>query len=499
MNDLDESNSLRVISAEPEQIRVSVFGGNTQLDIGLPLDLPVSSFIPDLTKLVRSRDATPSDDSRGKEERRTFGVLSRFDTGVEIGPDKTLREAGVVNGELLRLSSQRALSPPTLYDDVVDAAAQLNKAAYAEWDSRSARWMGLVGANLGAIALALLLIQPLSQVQRVTMTGLGVIAVVGLTTFAAVARRSFALDDVAVALGAATIPISATLLGVPLIAFGGYGFAGACAALLLTNYVCYRAIGTGYWVFLASSLAAGLCGVAVLIHSIGVRTDIVCVVSAIVTILMCAAVPRLTAGIDHFEAPNSPVDVERSDDEWALENPFPTETPQVADTTNSGTNMPTAEQVWARVHQAALTRAALLLSFAGTAVAADTVLLRDRGVVTWQVFAFALTCAVALGLRSRHPRTWAERIALALPATSLAVITCVVSQHGILPLPLASTGVLLAVAVGAVLLGLTAQPAPTLSTGRTTLLGYLDYLAVGALIPVGLWALGLYEHLGPWW
>ncbi|OHU48783.1 type VII secretion integral membrane protein EccD [Mycobacteroides chelonae] len=498
MNDLDESNSLRVISAEPEQIRVSVFGGNTQLDIGLPLDLPVSSFIPDLTKLVRSRGATPNDDASGKEERRTFGVLSRFDTGVEIRPDKTLREAGVANGELLRLSSQRALSPPTLYDDVVDAAAQLNKAAYAEWDSRSARLMGLLGANLGAIALALLLIQPLSQVQRATMSGLGVIALAGLTTFAAVAHRSFALDDVAIALGAATIPVSATLIGVPLTSFGGYGFAGACSALLLINYICYRVIGTGHWVFLASSLTAGLCGVAVLIHSIGVRTDIVCVVSAIVTILMCAAVPRLTAGIDHFEAPAAAVDAERSDDEWALENPFPAETPQVANTTNSGTNMPTAEQVWARVHQAALTRAALLLSFAGTAVAAATTLLRDSGVPTWPVFAFALTCAVVLGLRSRNPHTWAERIALALPATILAIIVCVISQHGIHPMPLASMGVLLAAAVGAVVLGLSARPA-TASTGRTTLLEYLDYLAVGALIPVGLWALGVYEHLGPWW
>lgn len=499
MNDLDESNSLRVISAEPEQIRVSVFGGNTQLDIGLPLDLPVSSFIPDLTKLVRSRDAAPSDDSRGKEERRTFGVLSRFDTGVEIGPDKTLREAGVVNGELLRLSSQRALSPPTLYDDVVDAAAQLNKAAYAEWDSRSARWMGLIGANLGAIALALLLIQPLSQVQRATMSGLGVIAVVGLVTFAAIAHRSFALDDVAVALGAATIPVNATLVGVPLIAFGGYGFVGACAALVLINYMCYRVIGTGHWIFLASSLAAALCGVAVLIHSIGVRTDIVCVVSAIVTILMCAAVPRLTAGIDHFEAPTAAVDAERSDDEWALENPFPTETAPATDTTNSGTNMPTAEEVWARVHQAALTRSALLLGFAGTAVAAVTVLLRDGGVVVWQVFAFTLTCAVALGLRSRNPRTWAERIAVALPATALAIIVCVIAQNGVLPMPLASVGVLLAAAVGAVVLGLTARPAKVLPARRTTLLEYLDYLAVGALIPVGLWALGVYEHLGPWW
>ena len=55
MNDIDASD-VQVISAEPERIRVSVFGGRTQLDIRLPVDLPVSSFIPDLAKLVRSRD-----------------------------------------------------------------------------------------------------------------------------------------------------------------------------------------------------------------------------------------------------------------------------------------------------------------------------------------------------------------------------------------------------------------------------------------------------------
>lgn len=498
MSDLEEPG-VRVISAEPERIRVSVFGGRTQLDIALALDLPVSSFIPDLAGLVRSRDVAVDQDPRVKEERRSFWVLSRFDTGVEIRPDETLREAGVVNGELLRLSSNRALSPPTLYDDVVDAAARLNKAAYAAWDPRSARWMAFLGVNLSAFALTLLLLQPMSTVQRAVMIGLALVVVVGLTTFAAVAHRSFALDDVAATLGAATVPVCAALIIVPLTRFGGFGFAGACAALMATYYVCYRAIGTGHWAFLAAVLAAGLCGTAVLIHTVGVRADVVGVVTAILTVLLCGAVPRLTVRLEPFETPVAAADVERSAN-WSLDNPFPaTQSPQpAAAAVNSGTNMPTAEQVWARVRSVSLTRSALLLGFAVTAVAANTTLLRDDRVLRWPVFTFTLTCAVVLGLRSRYFRLWWERAALVAPATTLGITACVLSQTGQFPLPLTAVIALLATAVTAVMIGLTARPTVGPNTRRTRALDYLDYVTVGALIPVALWVLGVYELLGPW-
>lgn len=497
MNDIDASD-VQVISAEPERIRVSVFGGRTQLDIRLPVDLPVSSFIPDLAKLVRSRDVPLDEDPRVKEERRTFWVLSRFDNGIVIRPEQTLREAGVVNGELLRLKSNRALSPPTLYDDVVDAAARLNKAAYAEWDSRSARWMAFVGVNLGAFALAFLLIQPMPTIEWVITAGLGLMALVGLTTFAAVAHRSFGLDDVAMALGAATIPVSAVVVGVPLGHLGNFGLAGACAALVLVNYVVYRLIGTGHWPFLATSLIAGLCGGAILVHAVGVRTDIVCLVLAIVTVLLCGAVPRLTAGREHFETPVAPST--EPADEWSLDNPFPaTESPKPLDDTNSGTNMPTAEEVWARVRSATLTRSALLFGFAGTAVAACVVLLHDADRVDWAVAAFTLNCAAVLGLRSRYFRSWGERVAPAVPAIALVITIATIAQSGRFPIPVAAVSLLLAIAVGAVVLGLAARPGRFPSTRRTNALAYLDYLAVGALVPLALWVLDVYRHLGPWW
>ena len=272
----------------------------------------------------------------------------------------------------------------------------------------------------------------------------------------------------------------------------------ACAALMVTYYVCYRAIGTGHWAYLAAILAAGLCGTAVLIHTAGVRADVVGVVTAILTVLLCGAVPRFTARLEPFETPVAAADVERSAD-WSLDNPFPaTQTPQPAADVNSGTNMPTAEQVWARVRSVSLTRSALLLGFAVTAVAANTMLLRDDRVLRWPVFTFTLTSAVVLGLRSRSFRPWWERAALVAPAITLGVTACVLSQTGRFPLPLTAVVILLATAVTAVMIGLAARPAPGPNTRRTKVLDYLDYLTVGALIPVALWVLGAYEILGPW-
>ena len=45
-----------MLGNEPELCRVSVIGGDTQLDIGLPATVPIAGFIGDLVALIRSRD-----------------------------------------------------------------------------------------------------------------------------------------------------------------------------------------------------------------------------------------------------------------------------------------------------------------------------------------------------------------------------------------------------------------------------------------------------------
>lgn len=494
MTGIRELTRIQVVPAAPERIRVSVLGEHTQLDIALPLDVPVSNFLPDVARLINSRKSTQVDESTG-DERRTFWMLSRFEGGSMLAPEQTLREADVVNGELLRLSSERALSPPTLYDDVVDAAARLNKAAYAAWDAASARLMAFVGIHLAAVVLVYLLVGTAFPTDRVAKVGIAVAVVFALVGAAAIAWRSYRLSDVATALGWAAIPITAGILWATLARYGPYGLAAACGILLLLNIVYYRAIGVGHWGYLATSIPVLLGAPAFLAYAAGLRLDIVCLSAALVAALASLAVPRLTGRLGSFETPTVAVEVER--DEWAFENPFVPPAASKSDRdSHSGVSMPTAEAVWNQVRAASLTRAALWTGLATTVAVAVIVVLHRQVSVGWPALAFAWAVAAVLGLRSRVPDTWFERAGAAVPGLALLMVSCVIAQDGKAPIALTAVGVLLAVAAGAALLGI-------LEPGRgsdklSTVLNYLEYVAVAALIPLAMWVVGIYDSLGHW-
>ena len=50
MTGVSELRTLQVVSAAPDQIRVSVLGGHTQLDVALPADVQVAAFLPELAR-----------------------------------------------------------------------------------------------------------------------------------------------------------------------------------------------------------------------------------------------------------------------------------------------------------------------------------------------------------------------------------------------------------------------------------------------------------------
>jgi type VII secretion integral membrane protein EccD len=491
---VNELRRVRVISAAPEHIRVSVFGGRTQLDIALPLDVPVSSFVPDLARLVRSRDDEGDGGATSKDERRTFWRLSRFDNDTVLEPDQTLREAGVASGELLRLSAQRALSSPTLYDDVVDAVGRLNKSAYAGWNAVAARWMAFAGVHLIALAIVYCLVGRVSAPNHYVIVGLAAAVVLTLVGGATMAHRSYGLGDVAAGLGWAAIPITAGIAFALLARYGQFGLAAACGTVLVLCAVYDRVIGTGHWAYLASALTFGLIGLAMVARALAVRADIVFVTSAVLAILGCLVVRRLTARLGRFETPTVAVETNRED--WDFENPFEQSASAKKPDDDSGTAMPTAEAVWTRAKSAAITRAALLAGLAAGATVFAAMLLRSSsGATEWSVFAFALACAAVLALRSRTFDTSLERAGSAVPAVTILVTVCAAAQQGIRPMPMAALGVLLAVAVGAALTGLSRSGHGT-PHRLATLLSYLEYVAVGSLIPLALWVVGVYQRLG---
>jgi type VII secretion integral membrane protein EccD len=475
---VSELRTVHVASAAPDQLRVSLLGGRTQLDVALPADVPVTAFLPELAELIRSRDARREDDLADRDERRTYWVLSRVDGGAELAPNETLRSAGVSNGELLRVAARRALSPPTLHDDVVDAAARLNRAAYAAWDATAAKVMAFAGVWLGvAVWVIFLMADSLSAHRIVVVVGAAVTAVV-LVAGAAVAHRMLDLTDVATAAGWAALALTAALAWVLAAPYGARGIAVGCAILFALTGLCYRLIGTGHWAYLAAATVFAMGGLAVLGHALGGRVEVVAAVATTIAVLGCLAVPALTAQLARY--PTAEPQRTGSDDDPFLP----------AEASSSSAAMPSAEQVWARVCAVELARAGLLAGLAVVVVVGATMLLHTRTELS--AFIFALACATVLTLLSQRLTTWPERAALAVPAVALTLTLCVLAQSGPVPLRLAGLGVLAAVAVLATVAGLVVRRGRWVLTAAA----YLEYVAMAAILPLALWPLGVYDRLG---
>lgn len=477
MTGIEELRAVHVVSAAPETIRVSVVGGRTQLDVALPADVSVAAFLPELARLIKSRDEERSDDLTDRDERRTFWVLSREGQAGAGGlePDRSLRQAGVKNGELLRLSARQALSPPALYDDVVDAAARLNRASYAAWDATAARMTAFAGLWLCSAVWVGLLLAPALAAHRTVIMVAAALMLVALVAGGALVRRVLGRADIAAAVGPSVITVGAAAVWVVAAPRGAVGLAVGCAILLGLTVFCYRLTSAGHWTYIAAAVLLSFGVAAFAARALGAPVTVVATLTAVIAVFGCLAVPVLTARLGRYPVPSVATS--------HTEDPFATSAGQTPPT---GTPMPSAEQVWDRVHSAVLTRSGLLAGAATTALIGSAVLMRvDTG---WAAFAFAVVCAAVPALLSRRAETWPERAALAVPGCALALVVCVQAQAGAWPLQLTGVCLLAALAVGGV-------AAPYVRRIRTVA-PYLEYVAVAAVIPLALWPLGLYERLG---
>jgi type VII secretion integral membrane protein EccD len=454
------TDELRVISPVPQRVRVSFLCSDTQVDVSLPLDVPIVGLIPQLVKLANVREAgeaDTSDDPSAAEAKNTVWVLSRHGGKTPLLPDTTLRDAGVTEGELLWLTAERALSAPTLYDDVVDAAARLNKAGYPGWDATAARWMAFAGVYLTSAVWVYFLVANVFASGRAASAALSACAVLGLTGAAALAYRRHQRRDVGAALGWAALPIVAADAWLALHDLGGYGQAGACGALMIVAAILFRFVGTGHWGYLAAQVISGLAGLALVAHTAGLRAQFVGAGLALVGALGCLAVPGLIVSFARVKPPE-------------------------------------AQDVWARVESETSTRSALYTGLAFSAGLGALVVLASPG-PRWCGLAFAWGCAAAMGCYTQRPATVAERAGLAIPAAGLLVLSCTVAQGGSQPMPIAAFGALLATAVVFAAVGATGKPGRQPDWLKTAL-AHLTYVTTASLIPLALWAVGAYAPGG---
>ncbi|MGH3726600.1 MAG: type VII secretion integral membrane protein EccD [Mycobacterium sp.] len=497
MTGIRELAQSQILSAAAEHARVSVFGGRTQLDIALPLDLPIAAFVPELAKLISSRDVKRDEDVSPREDRKNHWVLRSVNSDVPLKPDSTLRDAGIGHGDLLHLSSERTLDAPTLYDDVVDAAARLNRSSYAPWDATSARIVGVAGLYFVAAAFVYFLVDLTFRPQWAVVAALSVIMVAVLLAGATVAHRSYRRADIASALTWASIPIAAGTCWAFLHVFGHFGVAGACLAMLIFNVAAYRLVGAGNWGFLCSSVVFALCGLTLVAQGAwSPDASITGAALAVTATLLTLVVPWLTGSLGRFDPPTADAPVA----EKLFENPFnrPPEKDSVKDE-SSAESVPTAENARERVKMAVVTRSALFSGLGIAAGAGIVVTLYPANQVAWAPLALAAAVAGVLGLRARHRLSGIEKASLGVPAVAITIVACVLAQHGPALIGVVTFGVLLGLGVITSLVGIVLTEGSRI-TYLNTGLTYVEYLLVASLIPVGLWVAGAYRHFGgnPW-
>ncbi|WAJ46375.1 type VII secretion integral membrane protein EccD [Mycobacterium sp. Aquia_216] len=466
MSGTRESQTVRVISPAAQLVRLSFLCSQTQVDVSVPLDVPIAGLTPDLVKLARVREAAEASavDEPLKDANRNVWVLSRRGETTPLPPDVTLREAGVAEGELLRIRAQPALSPPTLYDDVVDAAARLNKAGYAGWDGVAARWMTFAGVYGAAAVWVYFLLAPTFMANHAALVGLSAVAALGLAGVAAIAHRSHGRSDIGAALGWAAIPVAAAIAWTGLHTWGGYAQAAGCVAVAAFSAALFRGVGTGHWGYLTAAVVCIFAGLALVAHTTGIKADLTGVVLALVATLGCRAAPAFTLL-------------------------FTSRRPRGSGKHADLLKKSSAEDLWARVRSDDLTRAAFRAGLAVSAALGALVVLASQHPTKWSGLVFAIGCAAALGLYAREPVTAVERAALGVPAVALALVACVLAQRGGPPLRLTAFGLLLAATVAFAAAG-TARLCGRLATAAA----YSAYLMTAALIPLALWVLEAYPR-----
>ena len=202
---------------------------------------------------------------------------------------------------MLYLRTERTLRPPTLYDDVVDAAAQLNRAAYAAWGPVSAAVMACVALYAGVAILVWMSVDERFSADRTAIVGIEVAAAAALWTAAAVAHRFHGADRAAAMSAGRRCRWPPPRCGRRSPAWQRWGPAAACGLVIVLNYLAYRLIGAAVGGFLAGGLIA-VAGAVMFVAQAGPGFDAKSVGAVVGTglLLACRLVPGLRTGPRHL-------------------------------------------------------------------------------------------------------------------------------------------------------------------------------------------------------
>jgi type VII secretion integral membrane protein EccD len=208
-------------------VRVTITAGDRRLDVGAPGSVPVAELVPEFARELGQLD--PETVWGGYR-------LVRAD-GSTVDVDRGLQAQGIDDGSVLALESGADAVAPKVYDDVVEAVADVVEEQFAPWTARNAAQtaIGTAVALLLTAALVLVLMQDRGML---TVALAGAVAVLLLGAAAVVSR---ARADHASALA---VTLTATVFGgVAGLVAGDGAVVGLPAALAGAGLVVTAGIG----------------------------------------------------------------------------------------------------------------------------------------------------------------------------------------------------------------------------------------------------------------
>ncbi|UGT60012.1 type VII secretion integral membrane protein EccD [Nocardia asteroides] len=476
-------------AVEPELTRVSVIGGDTQLDVGLPSTVPIASYIGELVALIGSRDPDPAgaDDAATDLDAKRW-TLARLGRDA-IAPSRTLDEAEVYDGELLVLRAVAAKEAPVLFDDVIDAVSRLTATQFRGWTGGSARWTGLVASLFTVLAVLALLVvarrhgDPLAPAFALTGTAAAAFTAAGFA-----ARR---YRDQLTAAWLAADGLLLIFAGAALFVPGPLGSAHlllGSSVVLVAAVLGYRLTGTGAALFVAVAalalVAGGAAAVYLVWHPGLAKLAAGLIVVGIATVSM---VPRLAAVLARLPIP--PVPTAGAAIDPADHEPRPTLEGIGA---IGATALPSAAGLELRARAANRYQSGLVVACAITTVVGAFGAADPLGAARWQGLTLAVITAIILCLRGRAFADLLQAVTL-IGAGCVIIVTLIAGLAlGDSELELIAVGLLLAFGAGAAAFGVIGPHVEATPVTRRGI-EVFEYLLIVAVIPLVLWIMGVYS------
>jgi type VII secretion integral membrane protein EccD len=469
--------------SDPGLTRVTVLLDGLRLDVALPTDAQLRSYIPDLLDIANGVLAADGKHVRFDDAQDRWSLATLGGTTVDL--DQNLSAAGVFDGDVLVMAPSTTPAVPILYDDV--DLAELSPAS-RWWSTYHVAVSAFVVAVAAVLLWSWMVPRSFSGMVPAAVTlALGVAAVIG----AFLVSRGAHGRVVSVGLSVLSVPLLFT--GASTIVPNGVGLASlpfAFAVLALASQLVLQISRTGHaWhgFVVVGSLLGGLATAAVNLWDPADRA--VGAVLGTVSVVVLYLAPRATIMIARLPVPRVPTAGEPLDD---IELHGGTTVEGVAAV---GLQIiPTEEGLLHRVRRANQYLTGILVAVAVTAAVACYLAVDTSTGFYWQGSLFAVVTAAVLCLRGRSHHDLVQSATMIGAGLCIGLVVVVKTAAMVHGWPIRAALALVALLTLALLCGLVA-PRREFSPVLRRWVEILEWIAIGLVFPLCFWIVGLYSYM----